>query len=560
MAERSGFFNALRIDGNYDRKYNANDYADNLAVVIGNGVLRSANDDLRVTANGMLVTVAAGRAWINGHFYYNDAPLTFAAVTAPAGGTRWDRIMLRLDSDISTRSVKLRYVQGTSDNIPTKPEPVRDGSVYELVLADIFVGTNATGVVVTDTREDADLCGWVYSTSGDNSFFTSLDKSFADWFAQTKDKLASVTILKRYTWRTVLDAATKTVAFNIPQWDAETSFIEVYVNGVLDFEGVDYTRSGNIITFSNSLVSQTEIVVNAYKSIDGTGILSVADEITELQNAVAALNVSASYDYFCNGVDDNVKLSEIARAFINVDAYGAKTIRVYGKFGATAPYSGNGTAISPYKWIEVGTNTLTDRAITFDFTACEMIVFKPVAGKVNHFFAGGNVRVLGAYIYADQLAADTSILAFDGFNDAVYAERCHIFFHGSTGSMVARRGTFVNCRADILNDVGDSFCFHPAASNIVRIMGGEYCAHTKSASAKTAIVALTESKATAILHAVYLSGCKYDETRQTYALYQTNSASFLRCRDLVAALPNIVLDSASEVEGTINFVSPIVYW
>jgi hypothetical protein len=387
-----------------------------------------------------------------------------------------------------------------------------------------------------------------------------LDKDFTDWFKEKRDTLSSVTLFKRYTWRTVLDVASKAVSFNIPQYNEETSFLEVYVNGVLDAEGVDYTRSGSVVTFANQLVAGTEIIVKAYKSIDGTGIESVADEITQLQNEVAALNVSASYDYYCNGVDDNVKLSEIARAFINVDSYGAKTIRVYGKFGATAPYSGNGTEISPYKWIEVGTNTLTDRAITFDFTACDMIVFKPVAGKVNHFFAGGNVRVLGAYIYADQLAASTSIVGFDGFNDAVYAERCHIFFHGSTGCMVAKRGTFVNCRADILNDVGNSFCFKPAASNIVRIMGGEYCAHTKDRSAKTAIVGLTETKATAILHAVYLSGCKYDESTQTNALYQTNSNSILRCRDLVANLPNVVISGASEVEGTIDFVSPIVYW
>lgn len=34
MAEKSGFFNALNVDGAYDRTYNANDYCDNLAVVI----------------------------------------------------------------------------------------------------------------------------------------------------------------------------------------------------------------------------------------------------------------------------------------------------------------------------------------------------------------------------------------------------------------------------------------------------------------------------------------------------------------------------------------------
>ena len=76
MAEKSGFFNARLVSGNYDRKYSADDYCDNLAVVIGNGVLRSENDDLKVTASNMILTVAAGRAWINGHYYYNTAPMT----------------------------------------------------------------------------------------------------------------------------------------------------------------------------------------------------------------------------------------------------------------------------------------------------------------------------------------------------------------------------------------------------------------------------------------------------------------------------------------------------
>lgn len=65
-------FNALLTNGEYDRKYNANDYCENLAVIINNGVLRSPNDDLKVTADGMVVTVGVGRAWIDGHYYFND--------------------------------------------------------------------------------------------------------------------------------------------------------------------------------------------------------------------------------------------------------------------------------------------------------------------------------------------------------------------------------------------------------------------------------------------------------------------------------------------------------
>ena len=241
--QKSGFFNALLTNGEYDRKYNANDYCDNLAVVISNGVLRGVEDSLKVTASGMVVTVGVGRAWINGHYYLNDTPYSFAAVSAPTGGTRYDRVFLRLNKNLSVRSISLVYQQGTAANNPTKPEPVREGNVYDIVLADIYVGTNATSVTVTDTRGHTNICGWVYSTSGDNSFFTSLDATFNEWLDEKKDTLASTTNVKRYNWRTLLESANKIVIFNIPQYNAETSFIDVYVNGSLVTEGADSKSS-----------------------------------------------------------------------------------------------------------------------------------------------------------------------------------------------------------------------------------------------------------------------------------------------------------------------------
>lgn len=553
MAERSGFFNAVYTNGDYDRKYNANDYCDNLAVIIGNGVLRSIADDLRVTASGMTCTVAAGRAWINGHHYYNDAPKAFTVPTAPAGGARWDRIVLRLDTSVAARSVTAQYVHGVAGNSPQKPAPVREGNVYELVLADIRVTANATSVTLTDTRSNSELCGWVFSTAGDGSFFKTLDNEFNTWLGETKDTLASVTLFKRYSWNTTLQAAANIVPFNIPQFNEETSFIDVHVNGMQVFEGVDFTRSGSIITFPNQLAAGTEIAVHAFKSIDGTGILSVADEITQLQNQVAALNTAGDYEYMCNGVDDNVQLSQIAKAWLEGgDDYSSKTIRVYGTFGAQAPVGGDGDMFSPYRWIEVAGDNYANRKIIFDFSCCSQLEIPVIAGKYNYIFYGIDAHIIGADVNVYQKAAGTSIIAFSTVAGAVYAERCRFWITGYIGSYVSPTGTFTDCRASVANSAGESYCFVPTSNSLLRINGGQYMAYSGSASSVSAVVGHSNhaTNAVSILNGVNAPTWERSGYYQTNAIYQYLNGGSIRCRDLVSALPvNAIYDA--EIIGTI---------
>lgn len=553
MAQKFGFFNARRNeDGTFDRVYNANDYSENLAVVISNGVLRSNGDDLKVTASGMRATVAAGRAWINGHWYLNDSPVTLAAVTAPIGGKRWDRVFLRLNNEVSDRRIYITYVKGTESNNPVKPTPMRTENVYDLVLADIYVDTNATSVTVTDTRADADLCGWVYSTSGDNSFFTSLDKTFDEWFDEKKDTLSSVTLFKRYNWRTVLETAAKTTTFNIPQYDAETCFLEVFVNGILKTEIVEYSIAGSVLTFGATLIAGTEIEVKCYKSIDGTGIQSVADEITALQNQVAALESEAEYVYHCNGIDDNVKLSQIAEAWLNGGTdYASKIVRVFGTFGCSVPYAGAGTSTNPYRWISVGTASATNRRIVIDFTGCGQISLPITAGTHNVVFYGHNAHIIGASVIASQTATETVIHVFNSYSGAVYAENCRFWLTAYRASRVGQTGTFVNCRASIANVVENSYCFLPFTDSLLRINGGEYYAYTGESSAQSAVVGQSAADSVSILNGVNAPTLARSGFYQTNSVLQWAGGGILSCTDLVSALPLIVVAGISNIRGTI---------
>lgn len=535
--QKSGFFNALFVDGVHDRKYNANDYSDNLAVIISNGVLRSANDDLRVTSSGMTTTVAAGRAWINGHYYYNDTPHSFAAVTAPTGGTRYDRILLRLNTDIAARSIELVYRQGTAANNPVKPAPVREGNIYELVLADIFVSTNATSVIVTDTRADNSLCGWVYSTSGDQSFLKSLDNQFLKWFAEKKDTLASTTLFKRYNWREIALTAGNVFTFNVPQYDPETCFIEVYVNGVLESNGSDYTLNGNMITFEGTLIAGTEIEVKVFKSIDGTGIMSVADEITEIQNTLASINAANNYFYNCNGVNDNVIISEMAQAFLNGgDDFGELTITIVGNFGVTAPYNGDGTTSKPFAWFDIGKDNLINRRVTLDFSGCNVVNL--TQGEYYYYIFKGRqytVKNLCMNIEGVQSIFYGQPIFFGAKN--VYFENCRIIASGKDGSLF-NYGTFRDCEFILKTTTDKAAIFRPMlSSDMLRIYGGEYLAYT-TANAISATIYCAADIGSAVIIADGLN-CPTRAVsgyQQTHAVYDLATSNYHRYTNITSEL------------------------
>lgn len=512
MAQHSGFFNALLQSGVYDRTYNADDYTDNLAVVIGNGVLRSTGDDLKVTASGLNLSVAAGRAWINGHYFYNDSDYALPAITPPTGGSRIDRVILRLDKTLPVRSISIQYLQGTAATSPVAPSVSRLDDVYDLVLADIAISAGANSVTITDQRANASLCGWVYSTSGDDSFFTSLDNSFQTWFAGVKDTLASVTLFKRYTWMNTLTAQTDTVTFNIPQYDAETDFFEVYVNGFLTDS---YTASDNVITFDAPLNAGATVIVNSYKSIDGTGINSVADEITQLQNQVAALDGDCKFVYNCTGSDDNISLSQIAEAiqtgtmpanateaasaFItacggtswlqNLEADAQITIEVVGKLGVDTPFYGTGTASNRYRYFSLGQITHSDMRVIFDFAKCDTIYIDCDDNTSNIIFYGTDLYIKNASVFVSNISTGCNVQISAGSNvGSINFTECRFVVHTSGNALIATHGTFTNCEGELQAIAGNAQCFAPTSNYLVRVIGGRYTAYVKNTSNYVAAV------------------------------------------------------------------------
>lgn len=512
MAQKSGFFNARIINGVPDRRYDASDYSDNLAVVIGNGVLRSTGDDLKVTAAGLICTVAPGRGWINGHYYKNDSALALAATVPPVGGDRWDRVILRLNGGLSGREISVVYVTGTPANDPVKPDPVRSGDVYDLVLADVFVAANATAVVVTDTRADADLCGWVYSTSGDGSFFTSLDNQFEEWFEAKKETLASVTLFKRYEDEIELEIRRRSVPFNIPQYDPETCFAEVFVNGLLDEEN---TVHADHVKFNVALDAGTFVTVRVYKSIDGTGITSVSDEITELQNQMQTVIGESKFVFRCSGVGDNVSISQIAQAILDgsydpdgVTAAAAAfleriggaaylsalsenaqiTIGVSGLPGITSAVSGSGVELDPYHWFNLGKLASTERKVIFDFSKCEKIAISVGAGY-HEIFYGNDLHVKNANVEVLGTAAGTHVTVFgEASGNGSVSVFDSSFAVDTTGNATgARNGDFAACKWALTSSGGNALVFVGKSGSVITARSMRATAHVVSGAASAIV-------------------------------------------------------------------------
>ena len=263
------------------------------------------------------------------------------------------------------------------------------------------------------------------------------------------------------------------------------------------------------------------------------------------------------YKYVCNGIDDNVKLSEIAQTWLNGGTdYACKKISVYGTFGCSAAYGGAGTSANPYRWTSVGTDANTNRRIIFDFSSCGQINLPIASGTVNTVFHGYNAHIIGANVIVNQSGSGTIVKGFSSSAGAVYAENCRFWFTCYQDSVIANAGTFVNCRASVANLINNSYCFLPFSGSLLRINGGEYYAYTSASTAKSAVVGQSGENAVSILYGVNAPTVSRSGFYQTNSIIQYAGGGILNCTDLVSALTVTTVAGISNIRGTIAKSKP----
>ena len=153
--------------------YPANGYdfdaADVAAYLAGltSGVFSGAEDFPVTAADGLTVTVGAGRGWVHpsrftGYSITKREADTLALPLADPSLPRIDRIVMRYDA--GARAASLQVLQGTASSTPTAPAISRTELTYDLCLAEIARPAGSTSIStgqITDTQLDEALCGLV---------------------------------------------------------------------------------------------------------------------------------------------------------------------------------------------------------------------------------------------------------------------------------------------------------------------------------------------------------------------------------------------------------------
>ena len=150
----------------YDRASNSQELRDYFHLMYTDGVFPNPSTGLQVVAYSeeMSVSVLPGNVIIRGAFGIEESTRTLVFEAAGTAYDRIDAVVARLNTNYNYRKIDLYVVKGVESASPVAPELTREGGIYELRLANVFIAKNTTTITterITDTRLNTDDCGIV---------------------------------------------------------------------------------------------------------------------------------------------------------------------------------------------------------------------------------------------------------------------------------------------------------------------------------------------------------------------------------------------------------------
>jgi hypothetical protein len=184
---------------NGDRKYNADSLERWLRKFFTSGVFEG---DMQVLASsGMTVQIQIGYCNLFGKVGLFEV---VNSITLDAANSRYPRIdTIVVERNDTDRIIYLKKVTGFysgSNPQPTAPVWDETSGVYQLVLAQIYVGAGVSSITqqnITDKRADSSVCGYITGTVTEMDF-SQFVAQFEDYYANFVDESGN----EYTTWKT----------------------------------------------------------------------------------------------------------------------------------------------------------------------------------------------------------------------------------------------------------------------------------------------------------------------------------------------------------------------
>lgn len=259
-----------------DRTYSAASFEYWLKKFFTSGVF---NGDLQVKASsGMTLEIEPGYANVDGKVKFWNGAFTLTLNAANSTYPRIDTIVITRDN--VNRQIVCEVVTGAySGDAPQPTAPIRNSEIYQLVLAQVYVGAGVTGITqanITDTRPDNDLCGWITGTVEELDF-SQFTAQFEQYFREFKadaegdyeswfNEVQSEQIEDKEAWDAWY-AALQEELHNLPADSAE--YLQIQID-----ELKESGLSGSIFkvtTINPSLEGKTVRIINADNTEEKTG-------------------------------------------------------------------------------------------------------------------------------------------------------------------------------------------------------------------------------------------------------------------------------------------------
>jgi hypothetical protein len=458
-----------------DRLYDANDLCDWLKSTNSNGVRANPVDQLKVKpSTGLTVQITKGVGLINGHSMELTDAITIPVDTAPLASTGYSRkdiVGFRVNN--IDRKMEIFYRPGTAAATPVVPSLIQNENYYELCLGELTITAGLTTIGInniTDTR-DSDKCGFIVSSA---TIFTP--------YEQIINTTSTVTTFQ-------IELAT----FN-PTLDIVT--IAINGNKLTDDQ---FTITGRTVVLKSAVYSGNTIDVDIWHFVDASGVL--ANNMGQVEQVSEEVNKMVKYYYFCNGINDNKLLSDLAQnflagtgEFVGVDTYAQMELIICGEMGTVNQwYSGNGTQATPYTYFAFGRGNTSTRTIYFNFSNCARInVSCPTNENVYAtIFSGADINIRNVAL---NVGSGYNVDIFNGTN--IHCQDSEFWMTTINNCCVGRCcGIFENVRTSIASTAGNAFGFY-GNGNLTRIIGGTHYAWTAGTN-KEAVCFYVEAYQTA---------------------------------------------------------------